>query len=219
MRSKSWIVVSILLLAACTTTAPIRYYTLDMSPSGHTPVTANLQIEGIRTSEALSRSQIQIQTSPTRIDYYAAHEWAGGIGELVARKLAAEFAAAQSDGPDLTLSGTLLDCTQVDIPNRSEDEPRRRDSGRSKPSLRTTRPHKDLHSEPPRLAKQPRRGGRSAVTLRRNHRRRDRRGSLETLKPAAAAKDARSESCGPRTRGSIGSRSCQWSALFASAVS
>ncbi len=120
MRSKCWTIVTLLLIAGCASTPPISYYTLDMTPSGRATTEDGLDVEGIRTTEALARSQIQIQASPTRVDYYASHEWAGNIGELVGRKLAAEFGTENAKKPRLTLSGTLLECAQVDQADAAE---------------------------------------------------------------------------------------------------
>lgn len=120
MRLKSLCIVALLGIAGCSSTPPISYYSLDMTPSGRVSTNAAIHVETLRTTEALARTQIQIQASPTRIEYYATHEWAGGIGELVGRKLAVEFNGDPSGGPQLTLSGSVLECTQVDIPQGAE---------------------------------------------------------------------------------------------------
>ena len=115
MRSKTYLLAALCLLAACASAPRIDYYTLAMEPSGQVQTTGNLVVERLRTTEALGRSQILISTSPTRIEYYATDQWAGGVAELVRQKLAVEFGPPVEGRNTLTVSGTVLACEQVDV--------------------------------------------------------------------------------------------------------
>lgn len=114
--TKRLVIASLPVLAACASAPVIHYYTFDMAPSGRTSAAVALNVEDLRTSEALGRRQILIQTSPTRIEYYATDQWAGDVGELVAQKLTAELAPAAPGAPELAVTGTVIDCGQVDRP-------------------------------------------------------------------------------------------------------
>ncbi len=107
-------IASLSLIAACASTPAIHYYTLDMTPSDRVVPAVKLQVERFRTSDALGRPQMAIHTSPTQIEYYAIDQWVGDLGELVGRKLAAELGSATPDAPTLRVSGTVVDCGQVD---------------------------------------------------------------------------------------------------------
>jgi hypothetical protein len=91
-----------------------------MESSRRAEAKVNLSVERFRSTEALNRSQIMIHVSPTRIDYYATDHWAGSIGELVQRKLAAEFGPPIEDRKDLVVSGIVVACEQVDRPEGAE---------------------------------------------------------------------------------------------------
>ena len=91
MRIKLVVPLMLLALGACASAPDIDDYTLDMDPSGKVETGTNLVVGRFSTTESLGRSQILIHTSPTRIEYYATDRWASGVGELVERKLAAEF--------------------------------------------------------------------------------------------------------------------------------
>ena len=107
-------------LSACASTPKIDYYTLGMGSSGQAQSQMNLDVERLRTTEALARSQIMIRVSATRIEYYAADQWAGSLGEEIQRKLAAEFGPPVADRKSLTVSGTVLACEQVDVARGAE---------------------------------------------------------------------------------------------------
>ena len=110
------VIASLPVLAACASAPVIHYYTLDMAPSGRAAAAVALKVEDLRTSETLGRRQILIQTSPTRIEYYATDQWAGDVGELVGQKLAAELGPPAPGAPELAVTGTVVDCGQVDRP-------------------------------------------------------------------------------------------------------
>ena len=100
MRSTPLLTLALCTICACASAPKIDYYTLGMDPSGRSEPTVNLSVERFRSTEALSRSQIMVLASPTRIEYYATDQWAGSIGELVQRKLAAEFGpSVDGDSP------------------------------------------------------------------------------------------------------------------------
>jgi ABC-type uncharacterized transport system auxiliary subunit len=101
-------------VCACASAPKIDYYTLGMEPSGRAEPAVNLSVERFRSTEALGRSQIMVLVSPTRIEYYATDQWAGSIGELVQRKLAAEFGPPVEDRKTLVVSGKVVACEQVD---------------------------------------------------------------------------------------------------------
>lgn len=108
------------LLAGCVTATETRYYTLDMRPSGGEHAPAALAIDRLRVSEPLKRKEILIQTTPIEIEYYARHEWAARIEELIAEKLAAEFGPRDAAGHALLLGGDVLAFGQVDRPGGAD---------------------------------------------------------------------------------------------------
>ena len=126
MRNVAVVTVGLVLAAACASRPDISYYTFDMDPSGRAEATVNLEVESIRTTEPLAKRQMLIQPSPTRVEYYAVDEWAGGLGELVAEKLRSEFGPGQEGRRTLSVSGTVLACEQVDGPAGAEARARMR---------------------------------------------------------------------------------------------
>jgi ABC-type uncharacterized transport system auxiliary subunit len=110
MRPTSILTVAMCTLCACASAPRIEYYTLGMESSGRVDPTVNLSVERFRTTEALGRSQIMILASPTRVEYYATDQWAGSVGELIQRKLAAEFGAPVDGRRTLIVSGNVLAC-------------------------------------------------------------------------------------------------------------
>jgi uncharacterized lipoprotein YmbA len=120
MRSIPLQAVLFCMLCACASAPKIDYYTLGMEPSGRSDPAVNLTVERFRTTEALSRSQIKVLASPTRVEYYAIDQWAGSLGELVQQKLAAEFGEPDEGKRSLVVSGMVLACEQVDRPSGIE---------------------------------------------------------------------------------------------------
>ena len=114
MRLNLQVMAALCLLTACASAPKINYYTLDMEPSGEARNALNLTVEWVRATEALSRSGILVQASPTRIEYYATDQWVGGVAELVRQKLKAEFGSAVEGRRNLAVSATVLACEQVD---------------------------------------------------------------------------------------------------------
>jgi uncharacterized lipoprotein YmbA len=120
MRSTPLLTLVLCTICACASAPKIDYYTLGMEPSGRVEPTVNLSIERFRSTEALGRSQIMVLASPTRVEYYATDQWAGSIGELVQRKLAAEFGPPSDGKKNLVVSGKVVACEQVDRPGGAE---------------------------------------------------------------------------------------------------
>jgi uncharacterized lipoprotein YmbA len=109
-----------LLLTACASAPKISFYTLAMDRSGTVNPTVNLKVEAVRTTDALSSNRIMIQTSPTRIEYYATDQWAGGLAELVRQKLTSEFGEPTEGRRTLVVAATVLSCEQVDTGGGAE---------------------------------------------------------------------------------------------------
>jgi len=120
MRLTPVLSIVLCVLSGCASAPKIDYYTLGMESSGRARPQANLVVERLRTSEALARSQIMIQVSATRVEYYATDQWAADVGEQIQRKLAAEFGPPVAGRKNLTVLGTVLACEQVDIAGGAE---------------------------------------------------------------------------------------------------
>ncbi len=106
----------ILVLASCASTPDLDYYTLDMSSSGKAVSDLDLEVDRFAASQRIDRAQIVIQQSPTRIELYATERWASSVGEMVERKLTAEFGPAVGGRRALRVSGTVVALEQVDSP-------------------------------------------------------------------------------------------------------
>ncbi len=104
---------------ACATTPEPNYFTLDMRSSGAVQAACDIDVTGIRPSDALSKSEILIERSPTEIEYYAVARWAEGVGHLVRHKLDIEFGQGHSN-PRVIMQGTILAFGQVDRPGGAD---------------------------------------------------------------------------------------------------
>jgi len=120
MRIKPTVPLLLLTLWACASAPDVDYFTLDMASSGTVEPEVNLAVGRFATTEALGRSQILIQASPTRIEYYAVDRWASGVGELVQRKLIAEFGPEVEGRRSFKVTGRALAFGQVDGESGSE---------------------------------------------------------------------------------------------------
>jgi len=109
-----------LVAAGCASTAVIRYYTLDMAPSGHAQTPVNVTIDRLRSAEALTRKDILIKKTSTEIEYYASDQWAAGIDDLVTEKLLEEFGPPREGRKTIILSGIIQSFEQVDTPTGAE---------------------------------------------------------------------------------------------------
>ena len=120
MSFRRSIVAVLCVCCACASAPKINYYSLGMESSGEVEMAVNLKVERLRTTEALGRSQLMVRSTATRVEYYAVDQWAGGIGELVQQKLAAEFGPPVEGRKTLAVSGLVVACEQVDGPGGSE---------------------------------------------------------------------------------------------------
>lgn len=100
------------LMGGCLSVTESRYYTLDMRDSDHVETAHQIEVGRFRTSDALSRPEILIQASPTRVEYYAVDQWASDLAEMVQEKLQIELGPAES--PDYRIEGDILSFEQVD---------------------------------------------------------------------------------------------------------
>lgn len=100
--------------AGCSSTPELHYYTLDLESSNRAEAPCTVEVDRFRVAEPLNRAQILIRAAPTRIEYYAVDEWAGSLGEMVARKLAAELGGGDPGEAEISLTGTVLECGQLD---------------------------------------------------------------------------------------------------------
>lgn len=107
----------ILVLASCASTPDLDYYTLDMSSSGKIVTDLNLEVGRFTASQRLDRTQIVIQQSPTRIEFYATERWASSVSEMVESKLAAEFGPPVDGRRALLVSGKVVALDQIDSPS------------------------------------------------------------------------------------------------------
>ena len=120
MRIQRYLLAAAFLLPACASAPKVDYYTVSMEPSGRARPTVDLKVERLQTTDALSRSQILIATSPTTLDYYATDLWAAGVGEMVQLKLQTELGAPVDGRTRFLLSGTVLAFQQVDTPGGAD---------------------------------------------------------------------------------------------------
>ncbi|MDX2437663.1 MAG: ABC-type transport auxiliary lipoprotein family protein [Acidobacteriota bacterium] len=140
MRPRLQLIVMLCWLTACASAPKISYYTLAMDPSGTVDASVNLAVEQVRTTDALSRNRIMIQASPTKIEYYATDQWAGGLAELVRQKLTAEFGQPVEGRRTLAVTAVVLSCEQVDAVAGAE--------ARMKMSVTVRDPSKKRYHEP-----------------------------------------------------------------------
>lgn len=114
MKKGHALVVLLVVVAGCASTPKLDYYTVDMTASGKAATNLNLVVGHFETSEKLDRTQIVIQQTPTRIDYYRNERWAASVGEMVEHKLVAEFGPAVEGRRELIVSGRVTAFEQVD---------------------------------------------------------------------------------------------------------
>ena len=102
------------LMCGCASSSPPRYYTLDMRPSGSASTQYNIDVDRLRPAEALARTDILIEKSPTEIEYYARDRWAAGLSELVGEKLESELGPDLDGRATIIISGRILAFGQAD---------------------------------------------------------------------------------------------------------
>lgn len=109
------IVLIILTTVGCVSVPELNYYTLDLRSSGR--ISGDFVIDSMRihVGEAVSRREIMIRTSPTKIEYYATQVWAAGLDEQIGEKLKAELGARPVPAAvHIDVVGELLAFEQVD---------------------------------------------------------------------------------------------------------
>lgn len=107
----------VLVAAGCVSAPKLAYHTLDVGTAPSTGDAAvNVVVDQIRVAEPLRRNDILIKKSPTEIEYYATHQWAASLSELVAQKLSAAFGPRNPEKDTILLYGTLLAFEQIDTP-------------------------------------------------------------------------------------------------------
>ncbi|MBP8131021.1 MAG: membrane integrity-associated transporter subunit PqiC [Candidatus Hydrogenedentes bacterium] len=107
----------VLVAAGCVSAPKLAYHTLDLAAASPSQASAvNVVVDQIRAAEPLRRNEILIKKSPTEIEYYATHQWAASLSELVTQKLGAEFGPRDPEKDTILVYGTLLAFEQVDTP-------------------------------------------------------------------------------------------------------
>lgn len=122
------VVVLVTGLTACVSVPEGRYYTLDMRGSGDVETGLDVEVGRFHASDALSRPEILIQATPTRIEYYAVDQWASDLAEMVQEKLQREFGPA-SALPAYRIEGDILAFEQMDLEGGAEAHVRLRVRG------------------------------------------------------------------------------------------
>ncbi len=117
----SWLGIAILCcLAGCASAPEVHYYTLDMGASGKIHDGPAIEIGIFRPSDALSRPELMIHTSPTEIEYYQADQWAANLADLVEEKLAVELESSAWSAEAVRLDGDILAFEQIDTPGGAD---------------------------------------------------------------------------------------------------
>lgn len=117
MKKGCALVVLLVVVAGCASAPNLDYYTVDMTSSGKASTDLNIEVGHFAISEKLDRTQIVIQLTPTRIDYYSNERWAASIGEMVEQKLAVEFGPMVDGRHGLIVSGRVTAFEQIDSPS------------------------------------------------------------------------------------------------------
>jgi uncharacterized lipoprotein YmbA len=107
-------------LVSCASTPKSHYYSLNMTPAQALPGKYNLDVDRLRTAEALTKHNLLARKSPTQLEYYASHEWIAAIDEIVTEKLEAEFGADQEGKATIAISGDILAFQQEDTENGAD---------------------------------------------------------------------------------------------------
>jgi len=109
----------------CMTYPKPLYFTLDMTTppgegAGYTALDGRLvEVDAIRVTDKLVRRDVLVRIDSTELEYYHDAKWVARVPDLVAEKLAVEFAPPpgadeDSDRSVIILFGTLLAFEQVD---------------------------------------------------------------------------------------------------------
>lgn len=140
---RSWtrpvcIAAAVVALAGCLSVAEGSYYTLDMRDSENVETAFQVEVGRFATSDALSRPELLIQATPTRIEYYAVDQWASDLAEMVQEKLQVEFGPAEM--PTYRIEGDIVAFEQVDVENGADAHVRMRVRGYDAAQRRSSDP-------------------------------------------------------------------------------
>jgi len=118
------------LLAACGSTPPSRYYTLDVPPSSASPAAAPapaLRVGPVVVPDTIDRAPLVLRRGPNRVEILEADLWAQPLKQEIARVLAAHLGArwpqalVRQDGPAPAPAGDarlLLEVLQFEAGER-----------------------------------------------------------------------------------------------------
>ncbi|GMU92348.1 MAG: hypothetical protein AMXMBFR4_14060 [Candidatus Hydrogenedentota bacterium] len=107
-RPPSCLVALVVLLAGCVGSAPPRLYTLDLDSPGGVAGEFNVEFARLRPDAHLARNELLLRKGPSEVDYYRLDQWAGNVGDLVARKLNSAFGTGEAGRPSIAVSGQVL---------------------------------------------------------------------------------------------------------------
>ncbi|MDA0813385.1 MAG: PqiC family protein [Verrucomicrobia bacterium] len=90
----NWALLAAMLLGACSSTDPIRYYMLsaDAAPQANSASTLVLGVGPVTIPEYLDRSELVFQSAPNRFEIPSQHRWAGSLREDVQRVFGSNLA-------------------------------------------------------------------------------------------------------------------------------
>lgn len=107
-RWPSCLVAFVVVLAGCVGSAPPRLYTLDLESPGDVASEFNVEFARLRPDGHLARNELLLRKGPNEVDYYRLDQWAGNVGDLVARKLNTAFGTGEPGRPSIAVSGQVL---------------------------------------------------------------------------------------------------------------
>ena len=120
MRKILGMYIAVVALTGCASVPESSLYTLDMQSSRQTDAHCAYVDVRLRPSNAVGRPEIVIKPSPTRLEYYALHKWAGDLGALVSEKVQSELGQNLESPYTAALAGTILAFEQVDTPTGAD---------------------------------------------------------------------------------------------------
>jgi uncharacterized protein len=79
--------------AGCSTTAPARFYTLDVTAAadGAAPVHNSIMVGPVSVPAAVDRSEFVVQTAPNRVDVDEFNRWAAPLSDSIAQVVAGDL--------------------------------------------------------------------------------------------------------------------------------
>jgi ABC-type uncharacterized transport system auxiliary subunit len=114
MQKIAVIYLAVAMMTGCASVPESSLYTLDMQSSREAEPRFGFVDVRLRPSNAVGRPEIVIKPSPTRLEYYALHKWAGDLGALVNEKVQSELGQNPDSPYRAAVSGTILAFEQVD---------------------------------------------------------------------------------------------------------